>query len=109
MSRKLRVASVGLGWVCLHRHLPVMERRKDFEVIGVIDRSPGRAREIMRQRGYQHSAETDLLSSVDWLKDVDAITVSTAPMSHYSVIRQGLELGKHVLTEKPFTMTVAEG
>ena len=43
------------------------------------------------------------------LKDVDAITVATAPMSHYSIIRQALALGKHVLTEKPFTMTVAEG
>jgi len=86
-----------------------MERGNDFEVVGVIDRSPGRAREVMRRRGYRHFAETDVLSTVDWLKDVDVITVATAPMSHYSVIQQALELGKHVLTEKPFTMKVEEG
>ena len=107
--RKLRVAAVGLGWVALHRHLPVMERSADFEVVGVIDRSPGRAREVMSQGGYRHCAETSDLTRVEWLKDVDIITVATAPMSHYSIIRQALELGKHVLTEKPFTMTVAEG
>jgi predicted dehydrogenase len=63
----------------------------------------------MTRRGYRHFAETDVLSTVGWLSDVDALTVATAPMSHYAVIRQALELGKHVLTEKPFTMSIAEG
>ena len=107
--KKLRVAAVGLGWVALHRHLPVMKRTTDFEIVGVIDRSPGRAHEVMSKGGYRNFAETTDLTSVRWLNDVDVITVATAPMSHYSIIRQALELGKHVLTEKPFTMTVAEG
>jgi predicted dehydrogenase len=63
----------------------------------------------MAQGGYRHCAETADLATVGWLKDVDVVTLATAPMSHYSLIRQALELGKHVLTEKPFTMTVAEG
>lgn len=107
--RDLRVAAVGLGWVALHRHLPVMKCSGDFEVVGVIDRSPGHAREIMSRRGYEHYADATDLATIEWLKDVDVITVATAPTSHYSIIRQALELGKHVLTEKPFTMTVAEG
>jgi scyllo-inositol 2-dehydrogenase (NADP+) len=106
---RLRAAAVGLGWVATHRHLPVMERSGNFDVAGVIDRSPGRAREVMRQRHYRHFAETADLASIEWLNDVDVITVATAPMSHYAVIRQALELGKHVLTEKPFAMTVREG
>ena len=106
---KLRAATVGLGWVATHRHLPVMEATGEFEILGVVDRSPGRAREVMLQRGYPHFAETANLAEVEWLKDVDVVTVATAPFSHYSLIRQALELGKHVLTEKPFTMTVAEG
>jgi len=107
--KKLRVAAVGLGWVALHRHLPVMKRSADFEVVGVIDRSPGRGREVMSKCGYLRCAEASDLTRVEWLKDIDVITVATAPMSHRSIIRQALELGKHVLTEKPFTMTVAEG
>ena len=30
-------------------------------------------------------------------------------MSYYGLIKRSLQLGKHVLTEKPFAMTVAEG
>jgi scyllo-inositol 2-dehydrogenase (NADP+) len=107
--KKLRAAAVGLGWVALHRHLPVMERSADFEVVGAIDRTVGRAQDVSSQRGYRHFAQTSDLTSIDWLKLVDVITVATAPMSHYSIIRQALELDKHVLTEKPFTMTVPEG
>lgn len=107
--RGLRVAAVGMGWVALHRHLPVMERSSKFEIVGVIDRAPGCAKQVSSQRRYRYSAETTDLRNVDWLDDVDAITVATAPMSHHSIARQALELGKHVLTEKPFAMTLAEG
>jgi scyllo-inositol 2-dehydrogenase (NADP+) len=107
--KKLRVAAVGLGWVALHRHLPVMARNRAFEVAGVIDKASERARGVAQQRGYSHFAETDDLATIDWLHDVDAVTVATAPMGHFSVIKQALLLGKHVLTEKPFAMTVAEG
>ncbi|HVM93458.1 MAG TPA: Gfo/Idh/MocA family oxidoreductase [Terriglobales bacterium] len=106
---KLRVAAVGLGWVALNRHLPVMARNHAFEVVGVIDKAPGRAESVARERGYRNFAETDNLERVDWLSEVDAITVATAPMGHYSVIKQALLLGKHVLTEKPFAMAVGEG
>ena len=106
---KLRAATVGLGWVATHRHLPVMKSCGDFEVVGVIDRAPGRARQIVLQGGYRNFAETTNLAEVAWLRDVDVVTIATAPVSHYPLIRQALELGKHVLTEKPFTMTVREG
>lgn len=100
---------MGLGWVALHRHLPVMARASDYEVVGVIDKALGRAKSVAQQRGYSYSAETGNLSEVEWLHDVDAVTVATAPMAHYSLIKQALQLGKHVLTEKPFAMKVAEG
>jgi len=106
---KLRVAAVGLGWVAIHRHLPAMQRTREYEVVGVVDRSPGRAREIKLQRGYRYYAEADDLTRVEWLDEVDAVTVATAPMAHYQIVRQALELGKHVLVEKPFAMSVSEG
>ena len=105
---KLRVAAVGLGWVATHRHLMVMDRSTDFQVIGVIDRRPGRALHVKSQHRYPLFAETADLTNVPWMDEVDVVTVATAPMSHYALIRQALQLGKHVLTEKPFTMTITE-
>src|SRR2546421_243221 len=56
MAPRIKVAAVGLGWVALHRHLPVMDRGGQFEVVGVVDRQAGRAEAVARQRGYRRSA-----------------------------------------------------
>jgi len=109
MAARIKVAAVGLGWVALHRHLPVMDRSALFEVVGVVDRRPGLAETIAKQRGYRRSARADALDAVPWLDEVDAVTVATAPMAHHALVRDALLRGKHVLTEKPFAMTVAQG
>lgn len=109
MTGPVRVAAIGLGWVCQNRHLPAMDRSPRFDVVGVIDRAPGRAGAIAKQRGYRHFSEAATLADIDWLDQVDAITVATAPMTHFALVEEAIARGKHVLTEKPFTMTVAEG
>jgi predicted dehydrogenase len=86
-----------------------MERSAAYRVVGVIDSRPGHAEAVARQRGYSLHASAARLDDVEWLDQVDAITIATAPMAHAALIDQALRLGKHVLTEKPFTMTVAEG
>ena len=109
MPSPVKVAVAGCGWVATHRHIPVMMKSDDFEVVGVIDRKAGRAEAVARQFGLKHSAQTGQLDQVSWLDQVDAVTVATAPMAHFLLVSQGLTLGKHVLTEKPFVMNVEEG
>ncbi len=109
MNRPLRVAAVGLGWVAQHRHLPVMDRSGRFELVGVIDRAEGRAASVAAKRGYARHAQAETLAGVDWLDEVDAVTIATAPMAHFALAGEALARGKHVLTEKPFTMAAGEG
>jgi len=109
MAPPVKVAAVGLGWVALNRHLPVMARDRRFDVVGVVDRDPGRAERVAKARGYRRWSCADALDQVSWLDEVDAVTVSAAPMAHHGLVRQALLRGKHVLTEKPFAMTVAQG
>ncbi|MGI9394237.1 MAG: Gfo/Idh/MocA family protein, partial [Boseongicola sp.] len=104
-SGPLRVAAIGLGWVTQNRHLPVMARQKSIEVVGVIDRHPGRAAQVADRLKLPRHAEATSLRDVPWIDEVDAITIGTAPFSHFALISEALELGKHVLTEKPFTMS----
>ena len=40
--------------------------------------------------------------------DIDAVYISVTNESHFEVCRQALELGKHVLLEKPFTMNASD-
>ena len=105
----IRVAAVGLGWVAQNRHLPAMDRSSRFKVVGVIDRREDRAQAIATKRGYAHHTVAQTLAAVDWLDEVDAVTVATAPMAHHALVAEALSLGKHVLTEKPFAMRESEG
>ena len=41
--------------------------------------------------------------------DVEAVAVATPVASHYAIVRQALEAGRHVLVEKPLALTVREG
>lgn len=104
----LRVAAVGLGWVSQNRHLPAIWRRAEYELAGVIDVDGGRARTIAGEYNVQH-AGTARLGEVDWLDTVDAILVGAPPCAHGELIEQALALRKHVLTEKPFVISIGEG
>ena len=107
--KPIRIASLGLGWVTTHRHLPTIMANPKFELVGLIDRDETRLAAALPGNGKMKRALTRKLAEVPWLDEVDAITIGTSPFSHYELIKEGLELGKHVLTEKPFTMQVAEG
>jgi len=109
MASGLRTAAIGLGWVSLHRHLPVMLRDTAYDVVGVIDRRAGHAAAVARRLGVPRHQAADGLAEVPWLGEVDAVVIGTSPMAHAALIREALTLGKHVLTEKPFVMTPAEG
>lgn len=41
--------------------------------------------------------------------EIDAIVIATPVSTHYELAMQALAAGKHVLVEKPLTMTVAQG
>ncbi len=105
----LKVAVVGLGWVSTNRHIPVMKRNPGFDIVGVVDRRPGRAADQAQALGVRRHAETGFLDTIPWLDEVDAVTIGTAPHSHFDLARQALLCSKHVLVEKPFAMAPEEG
>jgi predicted dehydrogenase len=43
------------------------------------------------------------------MDEIDALVISTPPFAHAAIIEAALKSGKHVLTEKPFVMTVDDG
>lgn len=112
MNAPIRIAVIGLGWVTLNRHIPSILRNPDFQLVGVIDRRQGIAAKTAIKYNLQYHASTespDGLAAIEWLNNVDAVTIGTAPMFHAALTMDALALGKHVLTEKPFAMTVDEG
>ncbi len=109
MPGPVKTVLVGCGWVGQNRHLPVMRKSGRFDVIGVIDRRGERAADVATRLQLKHHAQATRLADVPFIGEADAIVIATAPMAHHDIATQALALGKHVLTEKPFTMTLAEG
>lgn len=106
---RIRIGLVGLGWVSTHRHLPALMRNPAYEIVGLADRDGALAEQWARKLGVRRHCAATSIDGVDWMDEVDAVDVVTAPMSHHALIRDALARGKHVITEKPFAMTVAQG
>jgi predicted dehydrogenase len=105
---KLRVAAVGLGWVTLNRHIPALRRSHDVEVVGVIDPRPERV-SATAKRLKLRAAVGSGPGDIEWLDEIDAVTIGTPPQTHAEIARPFLAAGKHVLLEKPMAMSPLEG
>ncbi len=100
----LRVASIGMGWVSTHRHIPSLLRHPRVRLIGVIDRNDRKATSAASKFACLSGNDLD----APWMKDVDAVTIGTPPDTHCELAVAALQRGLHVLTEKPFAMSPAE-
>ena len=103
------MACFGAGWVTTHRHIPTMRRHGGFDVVCLADRREERAREAAARVKVPHYERAEGVGELGVRDRIEAVTCGTAPFAHHRVIRSALEAGKHVLTEKPFTMTLDEG
>jgi predicted dehydrogenase len=77
----------------------------DAQLLGVADKSQDRLNYVRSQYGGVHTY-TDheaLLAS-----DVEAVVVATPIHTHFTIARDALRAGKHVLLEKPLCSSVAE-
>jgi scyllo-inositol 2-dehydrogenase (NADP+) len=109
IDTRIRAALVGLGWVGSNRHLPALRASRDFTLVGLVDARAGRAAALARKYRIPNVAEADQLQAVPWLDRVDAVIIATEPERHACLAQEALAAGKHVLTEKPFAMSVADG
>ncbi len=109
MKNNLKIAAVGLGWVTSNRHLPTMLDNQQYQIMGVIDKSNNKLKNIANKYNLLYYHQSDNLNNIPWMDEIDAVTIGASPQSHYGLIKSALAQGKHVLTEKPFTMTRVEG
>ena len=100
----IRVVAVGCGWVTVNRHIPAIRTTPGLTLAGVVDRRADRAQQTAARLGVPNATRLD----DPRLGDFDAVSIGTAPMSHHELTLSALAMGKHVLTEKPFAMTLVE-
>ncbi|MBS14097.1 MAG: hypothetical protein CME19_21185 [Gemmatimonadetes bacterium] len=111
---QIKIALVGCGGMGT-RHLYGLKELTDTPFCRVelaalcdINRENGEraAGEVERMMGFRPPVYTDLEEMAKAIPDLDAVDVVTDPSFHHDVVCQALDLGLHVMVEKPFGMTI---
>lgn len=106
MNKKIRVGIVGAGSITKFRHAPEYAANPYVEIAGFYDHNPDRAEALIAVFGGQYYPSLeDLLND----ESIDAISDCSSNEHHVKVSSSALLKGKHVLCEKPMTITSEEG
>jgi scyllo-inositol 2-dehydrogenase (NADP+) len=89
------------GWVF---HAPFLKVNPGFNLYAVWERSKNLAEEKYPGIKTFRSLEAMLADDA-----VELVVVNTPNYTHFGYTKKALEAGKHVIVEKPFTITVEEG
>lgn len=103
-SRTLRIAVVGAGYVATH-HLAALSRLDFVEIVGLCD-SNLPAAETLAKRFNIGKVATKLADLTDAKPNV--VYVLTPPSSHPALAIEAMDMGCHVLVEKPMADSVAD-
>lgn len=100
-EQKIRTALLSYGMSGEVFHVPLLQAHEGFEVAGIWQRN--------RAKPVRHAfpVADDYREILDDAS-VELIIVNTPNESHFSYASQALDAGKHVVVEKPFTVTTGE-
>ena len=87
-------------------HIPGFQAHPRTEVMAVYHRDLDKAKAIAQAHNIPHACQT--VEELVALPDIKAVSVSTPPFLHYDMAKTVIAAGKHLLLEKPTTMTVTE-
>ena len=95
--KKLRIGVVGVGHIGSN-HARIYSELPNAELVAILDIDPARADEI----GGKYKAKA-VASLNEFAGMIDAASVATPTSAHFSIARDLLAQGKHLLIEKPIT------
>lgn len=106
---KLKVGVIGCGGIANGKHLPALKHNADLaEIVGVCDIVEEKAIKAASEYG---TAECKVYTDYRMLledKSIDVVHVCTPNRSHSEITIAALNIGKHVMCEKPMAKTSAE-
>ncbi|MBQ0092910.1 MAG: Gfo/Idh/MocA family oxidoreductase, partial [Clostridiales bacterium] len=100
---KLKIGIVGAGNIACNAHLPAYQKCDNTQIVAIADLNLDRAKEAAEKFGipeYYGSVEEMLAKA-----DIQAVDVCTWNNGHAPVAIAALNAGKHVICEKPLTVS----
>ncbi len=104
--KKVVIAVIGCGRIANNAHFPAFEKIDDIRIKYACDIIPEKAEAVKEKFSKVENVITDYNIA---LRDdeVDVVYVLTPNYAHYTVTMDALRAGKHVLCEKPITISYA--
>lgn len=99
----IKTGLVGYGYVGQTFHAPLIASIKGLELAAVVSGHPEKVKKDWPDVTVYTKAE-DLFHN----SDIDLIVLATPNDTHMPLAKEALSLGKHVVVDKPFTLTLAE-
>jgi len=102
---KIKVAVIGCGAIARAQHIPAYARNPLAEIKYLVDIIPERAAEMAQKYGVSQTAADyrDILAD----PELRAVSICTPNQTHAPIAIDCLNAGKHVLCEKPASVSLA--
>jgi len=103
MSKKLQTGIVGFGISARIFHAPFIANSDQYELVAVVERHKEESKKM-----YPHVNVVRDINDLLQNPDIDLVVITTPNETHFPYAKAALLAGKHVVLEKPFTITTAE-
>ncbi|KVE26544.1 oxidoreductase [Burkholderia singularis] len=103
MSSTLKIGLMGFGFAGATFHAPVIAHSGRTHIAAIATGQPQRA-----QAAYPGVAVVPDFDALAALDDVECIVIATPNDTHFDLAKRALEAGKHVVVDKPVTLTAAD-
>jgi len=101
--KKWKVGFVGVGGIAKYAHMPGWKNLQGAEVVAVSDVREDVAKAFAKDFGIKN-VFTDYNKMLE-MDELEIIDICAPNMIHYPAAMAGFKAGKHVLSEKPLTVT----
>lgn len=103
MSAQLRVALLGYGYAGKTIHAPLIASTPDLDLVAICSSDAAKVIADLPEVKVCATLQ-ELLHSTE----VDVVVIATPNDTHFELARQALLAGKHVVVDKPFTLTATQ-
>ena len=99
---KIRFGIIGCGDIARKAFIPALKKSKYAEIVAVASRNSNKAESVSVEFECDFESNYELLLNRN---DISAIYIATVPSTHEKIILAAAKNGKHILCEKPLTVS----
>ncbi len=104
MKAIINVGLVGYGFASQTFHAPLIQATEGMDLVAVSSSDAAKVQAALPSVEVESQVQALCQRS-----DIDLIVIPTPNDTHFSIAKAALSAGKHVVVDKPFTVTLSEG